>query len=408
MRKPSRIGELALLRQPAQACCNGEGVSSETSPAPADAEALVVVDGMTPGMPLGPSLRLTNPELHVSVFGGTQRPPDADWATVPLVAMADLPAPARAAVDRTIAEHVGDAPWPARRPPWFRHGWLEQVEDWIDDQLRSLTLVRARATVPVRVWSLSAVLQVPLTSGASVWFKATCEHFRAEPAITRAVGAFATSTVPTVLAADDERAWMLLAPLPPTAVDRARRIEATASAMAKVQLEATAHVDALRAAGCPDRGLQPTLDAFRALLAERESAARIWSWIEDQLGSFFDGGVPLSLVHGDLHLDNVAGDDRAVIYDWTDGCISHPFIDGAHLAREADGAHHAAVRDIYLAAWGNGAEATWELAPLADRVFQAVTHDAIRRSLEPASQWEVAGWMARLLVDLEQSHSSSQ
>ena len=374
------------------------------STVPSGGDVLVLVDGMRPGMPLGPALRLTDSDLHVSVFGGSERPPDPDWATAPVLAASDLPAPAKAAVERTVAEHVGDEPWPTRRPPWFRRGWLDQAEAWIDDQLRGLTLVRAASVLPVRVWSLSAVLQVPLTGGASVWFKATCDHFRAEPAITRAVGAFAGSSVPSVLATDDDRAWMLLAPLPPTTVERVQRIEATASAMARLQLESTTRIDALLAAGCPDRGLRSTLEAFAALLAERASAAQMWPWIEDRLASFFDGGLPLSLVHGDLHLDNVSGDEHPVIYDWTDACISHPFIDGAHFARSDGAAHHDAVRDIFLRAWGGEAKATWELAPLADRVFQAVTYDAIGRSLEPASRWETAGETERLLVEIERAH----
>lgn len=361
---------------------------------------IVLVDGMAPGMPLGPSLQVPDAGLSVSVFGGSQRPPDPEWAKAPSVARADLPASAKTVVEQVVAEHVGDAPWPARREPWFGRGWLQQAEAWIDDQLRELSLVRDGATVPVRVWSLSAVLRVPLTDGSSVWFKATCEHFRAEPAITRAVGAFAPAAAPTVLAADDDRAWMLLAPLPPTTVDVVRRVEATASAMASVQVESAAQLEALRAAGCPDRGLQPTLEAFAALLAERAPEAQVPRGVEDRLERFFDG-APLSLVHGDLHLDNVAGDEHPVIYDWTDGCISHPFIDAAHLARVADGAHRAAVRDIFAAAWGDAAAATWDLAPLADCVFQAVSHHAIGRSLEDALQQEMGGVIDRFLAQIE-------
>jgi hypothetical protein len=172
-------------------------------------------------------VRFTQPPFHVSVFGGARRPQDPDWAQAPIVDIADLPAVVRAEIERSIAEHVGDESWPARRPPWFRKGWLQQVEDWIDDQLRVLNLVRGADPVPVRVWSLSAVLRLPLTDGADFWFKASCDHFRAEPAVTRAIGALAGSTAPGVLASDDDRAWLLLAPLPPTTVDPVGRIEAT-------------------------------------------------------------------------------------------------------------------------------------------------------------------------------------
>ena len=381
-------------------------MSADAVVASSGSEVLVLVDGMTPGMPLGPTLNFEHASMLVSVYGGSQRPQDLVWTTVPIVAAEELPALARAAVTNVISEHVGDSPWPARRPPWFRHDWLEQAEDWIDEQLRALNLVRAAAPVPARVWSLSAVLQVPIAGGAEVWFKASCDHFRAEPAITRAVGGIATSFTPTVLASDYERAWMLLAPLPPTAGDPPCRIEAAARAISTLQLQSIDHLEALRAAGCPDRGLRPTLDAFATLLEDRGRFGSPWPWIEDRIGSFFAGGVPLTLVHGDLHLDNVAGDAEPVIYDWSDGCISHPFIDGAHLVDRVGAAHHAQVRDICLAAWGDGAEAVWELAPLADRVFQAVTHDAIGRSLEPGSAWETAGATERLIAEIERAYAS--
>jgi hypothetical protein len=357
-------------------------------------------------MPLGPPLKVTDPAMHVTVFGGAQRPEDPECATVPIVRMADLPAPARAGVERTIAEHLGDEPWPARRPPWFRQGWLEEVQDWIDDRLRALSLVAAAPAVPARVWSLSAVLRVPLTNGADVWFKASCDHFRAEPAITRAVGTFGGSTVPTVLASDDVRAWMLLAPLPATSANGSARVEATVTAMARLQLESLDHVDALRAAGCPVRDLRGTLDVFSALLAERGREPLMWPWIEDRVGTFFEGGVPLTLVHGDLHLDNVAGDDELVIYDWSDGCISHPFLDGAHVAHRVGAAHQAAIRDIYLGTWGEDARTTWDLAPLVNYVFQAVTHHAIGRSLEQAARWETAGPLERFLIEIEGAYAS--
>ena len=39
-------------------------------------------------------------------------------------------------------------------------------------------------------------------------------------------------------------------------------------------------------------------------------------------------GLPSTLVHGDLHMLNVARvDGRLVYFDWSDACIAHPFID---------------------------------------------------------------------------------
>src|SRR5690606_14942380 len=95
-------------------------------------------------------------------------------------------------------------------------------------------------------------------------------------------------------------------------------------------------------------------------------------------------GVPDTLAHGDLHLDNVAWDGETLcLFDWTDGCVSHPFLDIAHLTRfmgVRDDA--AAIEAAYAARWRAAfpeadTDRALELAPLADLVFQVVTFDAI-------------------------------
>jgi len=38
--------------------------------------------------------------------------------------------------------------------------------------------------------------------------------------------------------------------------------------------------------------------------------------------------LPSTLVHGDLHADNIARTGRGyVLFDWTDACVGHPFVD---------------------------------------------------------------------------------
>ncbi len=385
-------------------------------------EVLALVDGVSAGMPLGPTLSLKEPRLTVTIVGSDGSPPspEASWSSLPAVRPEDLPRSAVAAIALTVAEHTGAAPWPARRPSWFRSGWLDAVEAWIDEQLAASDLVRARPCSPVRMWSLSAVLRVPICDGRSVWFKATCEHFRDEPAITRTLGRFVGEDVPRVLAVDERHSWMLLAPLPETDTDDPRHVVAAAAAMARIQVEAIAHVDELRAAGCPDRGLRATLDAFGRLAhdsvelerltpARCEAAVAIMPWVNRRLEDFFGCGIAASLVHGDLHPGNVAWGDRPVIFDWTDACISHPFLDGAHLARAADEGQGAAVKRAYTAPWhGRGDHArAWDLAPFANRVFQAVTYEAIYRAQEDASRWEMAGVVARTLDELAALHRAS-
>jgi aminoglycoside phosphotransferase (APT) family kinase protein len=78
--------------------------------------------------------------------------------------------------------------------------------------------------------------------------------------------------------------------------------------------------------------------------------------------------VPHTIVHGDLHLENVSrGEHGFVIFDWTDACVSHPFIDMIMIRFEHDEAVKARLRDAYLDQWsgfGSAAELrrAWQLA----------------------------------------------
>lgn len=104
-------------------------------------------------------------------------------------------------------------------------------------------------------------------------------------------------------------------------------------------------------------------------------------------------GIPDTLSHGDLHPGNVAYDGREVrIFDWTDGCVTHPFLDGSHLAGMLDwygtGEGEAErVLQAYAQPWREAlpeavVHRALELAPLADLVFQTVTFAHIAAAAE--------------------------
>jgi aminoglycoside phosphotransferase (APT) family kinase protein len=211
---------------------------------------------------------------------------------------------------------------------------------------------------------------------------------------------------------------MLMAPLPgPDLRDQPAYAPVAAAAIASTQLGSIGLVGSLFSAGCPDRRLQPTLDAFHGLVQgsieldaltfdERAASAAAEPWIAERISELFAGAVPCTIVHGDCHLGNVAADgDRAVLYDWTDACISHPFFDGVLLARSAGDEHHAAIKHAYTASWREGypdseVERTWELATFANRVFQAISYEGIYRAQEERSRWEMSGIVAKTLRQL--------
>lgn len=348
--------------------------------------------------------------LHVLARRGAV-PAGAAWCRV-----GDLAEPWRTPVRRAVEEYAGEAP--PRRPAWFRPGWHDRVEAWVDEQLSA---AGGRRTAPIRthrVWGISAVLEVPTDRGP-LWFKACCDHFIAEAAIVHRLSRRIPHLVPVLAGADDEAGWLLMEPLR-GASDRDRApgaADAVAPEWARAQVAALDWLDEMRAAGCPDRGLDATLEAWRVVLdtspemalltdAEREELATATGRAESLVREFWACGIPDTLSHGDLHPGNVAHDGQEVrIFDWTDGCVTHPFLDGSHLARVLDWygtgegeaervmqAHAGPWRDAFP---GADVDRALELAPLADLVFQTVTFAHIASAAEDGAG-DFTGTVARL------------
>lgn len=241
---------------------------------------------------------------------------------------------------------------------------------------------------------LSVVLRVPCAGpnegDTAVYLKATCDLFRAEPMITQALGLFARDHVPSILSADHDRAWMLMEPLPGAGSESPPSMAVTAAeVLPTVQLAALSHLDELARAGCPDRGLQPTLDGLRLVIDdstelhllsvdERATVAAMEPWLTGKIGEFYQCGIPITVGHGDLNLGNLASDGaRVVLYDWTDACLTHPFLDAAHLAQSRGVGDKNDVLAAFSRSWRDAfpsadVDHALELAPLVNKAFQAI------------------------------------
>lgn len=338
----------------------------------------------------------------------------------------DEPGAVRAILAEVLAEEGGRVTVPSARPDWWRRGWRAEVDGWVDDRLVGLGRHRAGASRVIKMWSLSAILAIPTAEGRAVYVKATCAHFAAEPVITQSLAGLFPGRVPTVLAIDKPRAWMLMDQLPGVSAGDAGREEDppadlvvdVAAAIAELQIGSPPHLDELTAAGCPDRRLEATLagldrlvdDSIELPLLTAEERSALYAarpWAAERLHALAGCGVPWTLVHGDLHLGNVAHDgQRLVLYDWTDACVSHPFLDVIHLGRQGPGGHRAgAWREAYLGPWragysGAALDRAMQLAEVANLIFQAISYEAIQRGQEPASRHELEGVIVGLLRKL--------
>jgi hypothetical protein len=313
----------------------------------------------------------------------------------------------RAVLDAYLAEAESGL-IPKLRAPWCRAGWLDAATAWIEAQLEARGTPLVGEVDQVTNWGLSCVLRGHTAAGA-VYFKAaaTLPLFVNEPVIMAALARRYPEHIPAPVSLDSQRRWMLLPDLgPPLGYEAplAARQELLRRLNA-LQHACAAAVDELLKLGCHDRRLErlsaqaARLAADAVALSGLTDAERVQFWealprLQAMCAALAACGIPETLVHGDLHLHNVAVDaGRYQFFDWTDACVSHPFFDLISVFDDEDRARQAQLRDTYLSQWSDCApperlREAWALAqPLSD-LHQAISYQHILVGLEPSAQAE--------------------
>jgi len=362
-----------------------------------------------------------------------QPPADARWATaseLPSLMTSQRPAGEAPLVDLTAEavaylreRETGDVP--AERTPWAFPGWFTDASHWMEAQLRAVGRLPVGPAEQVKAWGLSGVLRMPTAEG-DVYLKAPSAYFRAEIAITEALASLLPDRVPVPIAVERERGWLLLddvgGPLRQHVPDLRERAVVL---LAEMQREAVAHVPALLARGFPNRGVlrlrrelpeiarSPYVEAELSTeeLARLRVAVPRLQALCDELAA---AGVPETLVHGDLHGNNVGvKDGRIRFFDLTDAAISHPFLDlVTFLPRRAKEPEvRERLIEAYLAEWqryapAEGLRRACVVALTLGGVFQAQSYIGILDSLETAARPEMGGatgdWLRGALKRLDE------
>ena len=120
--------------------------------------------------------------------------------------------------------------------------------------------------------------------------------------------------------------------------------------------------------------------------------------------------IPQTLVHGDLHTGNIAiQNDNYIYFDWSDGCVAHPFFDVLTFMENIDDpVEQIRFRDIYLVQWTDYASIEYlrkvfTLSQILATVHQAVSYQHMVAHLEGTSKQAMRGgatfWL-RILLQL--------
>jgi hypothetical protein len=316
---------------------------------------------------------------------------------------------------------------PAARAPWETRGWYTAAVAWIEEQLARLGYT---ATGPIEqvktAWSCSSILRVPTTAG-DLYFKATYARPPAEVSVIEELARRRPRQVPTVIAGDAGRRWMLMEDFGPRELSRMpfARWPRALLLFGRLQRECSEDLSPWMAIGCPGRRMDKLVDHLDALLADpllaqsdppfrlgEEDLSRLLAhrdiWVHG-LCALASSPIPPAIVQQDFRDGNVAIRGRDyVFYDWSDTVLSHPFFSACrfleYVGTQGSGARrrssrrlptavrHVRLRAAYLDAWADyGAreqlEAVFRQVQRLNPLYQAIRWHHELPYCEPGSPW---------------------
>jgi hypothetical protein len=211
--------------------------------------------------------------------------------------------------------------------------------------------------------------------------------------------------VTEVVAADDERAWLLMRDggTPIDALpDRERAFGEALPLYAELQQGEAAHAADHLAHSVPDLRIEALPAEYEAFCARTDlplepeerkrfaAFAPAFARLCAQLPP-----VPASVQHDDLHIGNVFRHDGTMrILDWGDTSISHPFFSLVVAFWHSDGT--ARMRAAYLEPWGDAA-ASFDDALRIGTIAHVFTWLRVRESMPPDFLSQFDEWFPRIL-----------
>ncbi|WP_153916326.1 phosphotransferase [Shewanella sp. TC10] len=297
------------------------------------------------------------------------------------------------------------------RQCWQQNNWPQNANHWTEVELNKLNIRLIGELQQVKGWALGHVFRQSTHSG-DVFFKATAllPMFSNEASLCATLFELFPQSCAEVIAFDANKQWMLTNSFGEAFVDTVPLSDWAKpfAAFAGLQIESVKHIKHLESAGCIRREIvnltQQLSDIFQDnsvtsrlpqdLDLSPENLRQVLSHLDDDIAALSAYQLPNTLVHSDLHIENIAPFNPAtskvehdvnnkhehfIFFDWSDACISHPFIDGTYLFRMSSCPEKHKVIDAYLSRWNKFASKdelsqAWQLAEGICYAHQAVSY----------------------------------
>jgi hypothetical protein len=274
----------------------------------------------------------------------------------------------KSVIDRFLDE---DSRW---RPQWYRAGWDERADAYIDQVLAATGRRRSDDSRQVKHWSLSAVLRAP-AEGGDVFLKSVLPAYAHEPAVTSWLAGQGCGPFAAITATDMTSGWWLADDFGGTDGQTAPPAdqERIMTQLCRIQVAMLDRTETLVGLGCrlldntdlaaaiPDLLGRDDLWAapkelrnlYRALDADEATRLRaLGPYLRRCCAELDAASIPQTLLHGDFHPGNaVLREDGVLLHDWSFAMISNPLFDLASGFYDAAPARAAAALDAYLAGW---------------------------------------------------------
>jgi hypothetical protein len=259
--------------------------------------------------------------------------------------------------------------------PWWREGWLSEVEAWLSNQADRRGYLPTGPAERLKGTAWSEVVRLPARP-ADLYLKAMPRPFAHEGSVLTALSEEHPTRVPSLMVSDPERRWLLMRDMGGRSLGSdvpVERWEEAARVYGQLQAAAALDTDQWLVLGCLDLRLDRFGEELETLLAhlperlrglntalsEAELAA-----LRSQVPAYLRAaeeleqcGISMSLEHGDLNVYNIrVVDDGIIFFDWSHACVTHPFFGVHDLIADDDWFpdqpdFRGRVRDAYLEAW---------------------------------------------------------